>query len=151
MHTVDDFLISEAGAKRRPERRSGAPQCILFRSTPIPTAPSEALSKVAIPIALYRPQIGPPARNGRKMAEKWILAPLQKKGGKNGRKMGKLPFLTHFWANFPIFRPFFPLFPGGAKIDFSTIFFPFRAGGPIWGLYRAIGIAILEHFQTFRI
>ena len=43
-----------------------------------------------------------------------------------------------FWANFPIFPPFFPLFPGGVKIHFSAIFFPNRAGG----LYRAIGIAI---------
>ena len=49
-------------------------------------------------------------------------------------KMGKWPFLTHFWANFPpfspIFPPFFAHFPGGAKIHFSAIFFPFRALGP---------------------
>ena len=47
--------------------------------------------------------------------------------GKNG----------HFWpifgTIFPFFRPFFP---------FSR--WPFRAGGPIWGLYRAIGIARID-------
>ena len=59
---------------------------------------------VAIQIALYRPPIGPPARNGKKnMAEKWMLAPPGKRGekwpkngfwphwekaGKKGRKMG---------------------------------------------------------------
>ena len=54
---------------------------------------------------------GPPARNGRKRAQERILAPPD------------------------IFRPFFP---SGAKIHFSAIFFPFRASGPKWGLYRAI-------------
>ena len=43
------------------------------------------------------------------MAEKWILAPPGKRG-KNGRKMGKWMFFTHFWADFPIFRPFFASF-----------------------------------------
>ena len=75
----------------------------------------------AILVAWYRPHFAPPARNGKKMAEKWILAP-PGKWPKNGRKMGKLPFLTHFLANFPIFRPFFSHFPGGAKIHFSAIF-----------------------------
>ena len=32
-----------------------------------------------------------------------------------------------------------PIFP-----FFSAIFFPFRAGGPIWGLYRAIGVLIID-------
>ena len=74
------------------------------------------------------------------MAEKWILAPPGKRG-KNGRKMGqKWPF-SHFLA-------IFPLLPGGAKIHFLAIFFPFRAGGPIWGLYRAIGIATQEKNYT---
>ena len=42
-------------------------------------------------------------------------------------------------GHFPIFRPFFQIFSGGAKIHFLAIFFAYRAGGPIWGLYRAIG------------
>ena len=60
--------------------------------------------------------------------------------GEKWPKMGKLPFLTHFSIS-PIFRPFFSHFPGGAKILFSAIFFPFRAGGPKWGLYEATRIA----------
>ena len=69
---------------------------------------------------------GPTARKG----EKWP-------------KNGKMGIFDPFWGNLPIFRPFFPLFLGGAKIHFSAIFFPFRAGGPIctgqsgsqvWGL-----------------
>ena len=68
-------------------------------------------------------------KNGREMD----FGPTRKKGPKMAQKWEKLPFLT----------PFLPLFPGGAKIHFSAIFFPnYRAGGPIiWGLYRAIGIA----------
>ena len=41
-------------------------------------------------------------------------------------KMGKWPFLTHVWANFPFFGHFwalFLLFPGGAKIRYSAVFF----------------------------
>ena len=84
-----------------------------------------------------RPEIGkewpkngfwPHREKGKKMAEKWENWP------KNGSKMAIFPFFGHL----------FPLFPGGAKIHFSANFFPFRAGGPIWGLYRAIGIAIFE-------
>ena len=40
-------------------------------------------------------------KNGRTMGS----GPTRKKG-ENGRKMGNWPFSTHFWANFPIFRPF---------------------------------------------
>ena len=92
------------------------------------------------------PKSGLRPEMGKKMAEKWILAPpgkgqkmaqkwenWPKNGRKNGSKMAIFPFLGHF----------FPLFPGRSKIHFSAIFFPFRAGGPIWGLYRAIGIASL--------
>ena len=100
---------------------------------------SKGLFRLVMPIALYRPQIGPSARNGEKGVKKSILAPPEKRGN-NGRNMGKLP---HFGASFPIFWPFFPHFPGGAKIHFSAIFSPFRAGGPIWGQNRAIGIASL--------
>ena len=81
-------------------------------------------TSLAIPIALYRPQIGPPARNGKKMAEKWILAPPGKRE-KNGRKMGKL---AQKWtkngsdmAIFPFFGHFFPFCPVGPK----SIFWPF--------------------------
>ena len=72
-----------------------------------------------------------PTRKKEKMAEKWA---------KNGPKMGKKWI---FGPIFLFFGYFFPLFPGGAKVHFSAIFFSFRAGGPIWGLYRAIGIATL--------
>ena len=41
------------------------------------------------------------------------------------------------------------LFPGGAKIHFSAIFFPFRAGGPIWGLYRLILVDVSDIFYFF--
>ena len=117
---------------------------------------------LAIPIALYRPPIGPPARSGGKMA-----GPT---GPKNRQNWPKNPFFTHFWANFPIFRPiffpfsrwgqnpffghffshfgqflpifgpifpffghFFPLSPGGAKIHFSAIFFPISGRRPALG------------------
>ena len=76
---------------------------------------------------------GPTGKDrGAKMAEKW------ENWSKNRPKIGQK------WP-FSIFQPFFPLFPGGAKIHFSAIFFPFRAGGPTWGLYRAIGIASKGH------
>ena len=45
---------------------------------------------------------------------------------KNGEKV-------HFWANLPIFRPFFPPFPGGAEIHFSAIFFPISGRRPDLG------------------
>ena len=84
-------------------------------------------SILAIPIALYRPQIGPPARNGKK----WP---------KNGKMAIFDPFLGQFSHFSAIFSPFSRW---GLFVHFLSIFFPFRAGGPIWGLYRAIGIAIL--------
>ena len=45
------------------------------------------------------------------------------------------PFSTHFGANFPIFRPLFPLFSRWGTNPFFGHFFPFRAGG---GLHRAV-------------
>ena len=48
-------------------------------------------------------QIGPPARNAKKMAENGFWPPRKK--GKNGRKMRKWPFLTHFE-----FGPILPFF-----------------------------------------
>ena len=82
---------------------------------------AEQHPKIAIPIALYRPEIGRPARNGEKKAEKWILAPPGKRE-KKGRKMGKWPFLTHCWATFPFFRPFFSHF---GPVEPKSIFRPF--------------------------
>ena len=53
--------------------------------------------------------------------------------GKNGRKMGKSPFFTLFWANSPIFQPFFLHFPGKiCQIHLIPPFFPFRARHPKW-------------------
>ena len=49
----------------------------------------------------------------KKIAAKWILA----------TKMGKQPFLTDCWANFP---PFFPRFPGGPKSILQPFFSHFR-------------------------
>ena len=92
------------------------------------------VTKFAIPIALYRPQIGPPARNGKKMAKKWIWAPPKKKGkkwpknGKIGPKIAqKWPF-SHFWAIFspfsrwgqnPFFGHFFPI--SGRRPDLGPV------------------------------
>ena len=71
----------------------------------------------AIPVGLHRPQIGPPARNGKKngrrmdfgkrgkMAERWGNWP------KNGSKMVIFPFFGHF-------SPFSPVGP-------KSIFWPF--------------------------
>ena len=89
-------------------------------------------SYFAIPIALYRPQIGPLARNGKKMGKTWILAPPGKRG-KNGRKMGRWPFLTHFWAIVDRFFGHFFLFPGGAKIHVFAHFFPISGRRPDLG------------------
>ena len=77
--------------------------------------------KLAIPIALYRPQIGPPARNGKKMAEKWILAPPGKRG-QNGRKMGRRPDLGSVQGNRDCeFCLDFSLFLVSLKSSFSLI------------------------------
>ena len=77
-------------------------------------------SHVAIPVALCRPQIGPPARDGEKMAEKWILALPGKRGGKKAEKWENGP---KNGRNLPIFRPFFPLvISGGAKKHASPSF-----------------------------
>ena len=66
------------------------------------------------------------------MAEKWILAP-PGKWEKNGRKMGKLPFLTPFLANFPIFRPIFSRFPPWGQNPFFSHFFPVSGQRPEMG------------------
>ena len=100
-----------------------------YRAKPSPPqqCPPHQMLGLAIPVALYRPEIGPPAaKTGKKMAKKSILAPPLRRG-KNG----------------PLSSAIFSLFCGGVKIHFLAIFSPFRAGGPIWGLYRATGIAML--------
>ena len=53
-----------------------------------------------------RPEI---EKNGQEM-DFW---PHQEKRGKNGRKMGKWPFLTHFWPIFSEFGHFSPFSPMG--------------------------------------
>ena len=59
--------------------------------------------ELAVPMALHRPQIGPPARHGSKTAKKWTLArpEKKKKGGGGGEKMAKKWENGHFW---PIFE-----------------------------------------------
>ena len=95
---------------------------LVIRRTPL--APPFCWTKFAIPIALYRPQIGPPARNGKKNGRKMDFGPTGKGGGewhkwenwpKNGSKMGQK-------CHFPIFDPFLPFFfPVGP----NSIFRPF--------------------------
>ena len=56
------------------------------------------------------------------MGKKWPkngFRPHREKGGK---------MAENFWANFLIFRPFFPLVLGGAKLHFSAIFSHFGPG-----------------------
>ena len=45
-----------------------------------------------------------------------------KKWPKNGKVAIFDPFLGHFWANLPIFRPFFPFFPVSPKSIFRPFF-----------------------------
>ena len=63
---------------------------------------------LAFPIALYRPQMGPPARNGKKNGPKNGFWPHQEIGPKMGQKW---PF-SHFSA-------ILSSFSGGAKINFG--------------------------------
>ena len=95
---------------------------------------------VAIPIALYRPQIGPPGatQNGKKMAEKWILAPPGRRG-KKGQKMGKWQFFYPFFFFWSIFGPisqffghFFPFCRWGRNPSFGH-FFPISGRRPDLG------------------
>ena len=67
---------------------------------------------------------GPPARNRKKNRRK-IDFGLTRKIGKKSPKNRKNGPKTDFRAVFPIFRRFFPYFPGEAKIDFSAIFSDF--------------------------
>ena len=66
-----------------------------------------------------------------KMAEKWILAQPGKRG-ENGRKMGNPPFLTLFWANFPI-RRYFSLFARWGQNPFFGHVFPISGPKPEMG------------------
>ena len=90
------------------------------------------LPSVATPIALYRPQIGPPARDGKKMAEKWILAPRGRRGENMAEKWENWPKLGQKWP-FSIFWAIFFPFSGGAKLHFSATFFPISGRRPNWG------------------
>ena len=100
---------------------------------------THSASSIAIPIALYRPQIGPPTRNGKKTAEKWILAPPEKRG-KMAEKWEHRPFLTLVWANFPIFRPFFPQV-GSPIFPFFGHFSPRWGQNPFFGRFFPISSA----------
>ena len=82
------------------------------------------------PVGLVQSHFGPLARNETKTDEKWILS-APGKWEKNGQKMGKSVENPIFDPSLT-FRPFFSHFPGGPKIHFSDIFFPFRASGPKW-------------------
>ena len=81
---------------------------------------------LAIPIALYRPHVALRAQNGKKWQKNEFLATTGKRG-KNGRKMGKWPFLTHFSA-------ILSHFPGGAKIHFFAILVPISGPKPEMGV-----------------
>ena len=86
----------------------------------------------------------------KKMAEPWILDPPGKRGekwprnGKIGPKMGSKN------GNFPIFRPLFLFFSGGAKIHFVAIFVPFAASGPKWGRQPAQNFSTMKFVQIHR-
>ena len=67
---------------------------------------------------------GPPARNRKKIPPKNRFWPHPENREKNRRKIGKMAQKSVFGPFFPIFRRFFPYFPGEAKIDFSAILFP---------------------------
>ena len=66
----------------------------------------------AIPIALYRAQIGPPARNGNKWPKNgfWPTGKKGKKWPKNGKIGPKMDQKWPFSDFSAIFRPFFPFF-----------------------------------------
>ena len=88
-----------------------------------PRKPGHFLCDPDCPV--YRPQIGPPARNGEKMAGKWILAPpgkRVKKWLKNGKIGPKIHCLPIFGPIFPFFGHFFPFFPVGPKSIFRPFF-----------------------------
>ena len=97
-------------------------------------------SNIAIPVALYRPQTGPPARNGEKMAEKWSLAQPGKRGkngrnmGKNGRKWENWPKNGSKMAIFPFFGQCFPFFfLVGPESVFRPFFSPISGRRPDLG------------------
>ena len=77
---------------------------------------------LAILIAWYRPSGPKWEKNGRNME----FRPHQKMEAKWPENEKIWPFLTHVLDQFPIFRPFFPRFPSGAKLHFAAICSPFR-------------------------
>ena len=67
-------------------------------------------------------------------------------------KMGKLAIFDAFLGQFSHFSAIFsPLSQWGQNPFFGHFFSPFRAGGLIWGLHRAIGIATLEFLENLEI
>ena len=92
---------------------------------------------------LRKPRLPCTPSRASEMGKKWPkngFWPHRKKGGKMAEKWENRPKMDQKWP-FSHFSAISPPFRGGAKILFSAISSPFRAGGPIWGLYRAIGIA----------
>ena len=82
----------------------------LFRKVHSVEVLLDSFVRVAIAIALYRPQIGPPAlgKKGGKMAEKWEK--LAEKWVKNGHFPISWPVFPPFsqWGQNPFFGHFFP-------------------------------------------
>ena len=75
---------------------------------------------------------------GKKWPKKWTLAPPGKRG-KNGPKNGKIAIIDPFLGHFSHFSAIFSPSSRWGQNPFFGHFFPIS--GPIWGLYRAIGIA----------
>ena len=82
---------------------------------------------------------GIPARRG---VEVFLgLYGVKKRGNTTNRVPPTSQDPSHFpkkWVKNGHFATFSPFFPVGPKSIFGH-FWPFQAGGPIWGLYRAIG------------
>ena len=63
------------------------------------------------------------------------------RSGKEAGFLAKMAIFDPFLGQFSNFSAIFPPFSRWGQDPFSGFLLPFRAGGPIWGLYRAIGIA----------
>ena len=71
------------------------------------------------------------------------------KKGKKWPKNGKIAIFDPFLGQFSHFSAIFSPFSRFGQNPFFCHFFPFRAGGPIWGLYRAIRIATVGTRHAF--
>ena len=98
-------------------------------------------ARLAIPIAPNRASGPKWEKSGRKME----FGPT----GKKRRKMGKLAQKWVKNAHFPIFRPFFFLFSGGAQFPFFGHFFPISGRRPDLGSVQG-NLAFFFFFAFFR-